>query len=178
MKEKQRERFVVRVYGLAVHDNCLLVSDEFWFGTPMTKLPGGGLEFGEGLIDCLKRECLEEFGQEVRVQSHFYTTDYFQPARFLPNRQLISVYYLMQVPDPGAILTSPAPDATATAKGPDAMHEDGLGSQHPQEGILGFRWIGLDALRPDDMTLPVDRKVVEMLLERKKVGACALNQLS
>ena len=40
--------FNVRVYGLLVKDGHLLVSDEYCNGTYMTKLPGGGLEFGEG----------------------------------------------------------------------------------------------------------------------------------
>ena len=33
----------------------------------VTKFPGGGMEFGEGTIDCIKRECMEEFGEEVEV---------------------------------------------------------------------------------------------------------------
>jgi len=44
----------------------------------MTKFPGGGLQFGEGTIDCIKREFREELGCEIGVLKHFYTTDYFQ----------------------------------------------------------------------------------------------------
>jgi hypothetical protein len=47
--------FNVRVYGLLFDEkNRLLVSDEFIRGNYFTKLPGGGLEFGEGTRDCLK----------------------------------------------------------------------------------------------------------------------------
>ena len=55
--------FNVRVYGVLLDKaNRLLVSDEFIRGNYFTKLPGGGLEFGEGTRDCLKRELKEELG--------------------------------------------------------------------------------------------------------------------
>ena len=47
----------IRVYGILINGNKqLLVSDEFIRGGYYTKFPGGGLEFGEGTRDCLKRE--------------------------------------------------------------------------------------------------------------------------
>ena len=49
--------FNVRVYGVLLDDEKrLLVSDEFIRGQYITKLPGGGLEIGEGTRDCLQRE--------------------------------------------------------------------------------------------------------------------------
>jgi 8-oxo-dGTP diphosphatase len=67
----------VRVYGILIHENKLLVSDEYIKGMKITKLPGGGLEFGEGTHDCLKREFKEELDLDVEIESHFYTTDFF-----------------------------------------------------------------------------------------------------
>ena len=139
-------QFVIRVYGIAVHKGRLLVVDEYWFNTLMTKFPGGGLEFGEGLIDCLKRECMEEFGQEVEVLEHFYTTDFFQETRFLPGKQLISIYYLIAIKDHEAIKVSSEKFDFAR-----------------QEGAMAFRWIDLDTLTPDDLTLPIDKKVAGMI---------------
>ena len=141
------DKFVIRVYGIAVHERRLLVCDEYWFDTMMTKLPGGGLEFGEGTIDGLKRECMEEFGQEVKVLSHFYTTDFFQPTMFLKNKQLISIYYLMEIPEPGAIAVS---DQT---------------NHFPEkrDGTMAFRWMSLDMISADDLTFPVDRHVLHLL---------------
>jgi len=139
-------QFVLRVYGIAVHKGQLLVVDEYWFETLMTKLPGGGLEFGEGLVDCLKRECMEEFGQEVEVLEHFYTTDYCQETRFLPGMQLISIYYLMAIKDPEAIKVS-------TKKF----------DFEKKEGAMAFRWIDLENLSPDEFTFPIDKKVADML---------------
>ena len=69
--------FNVRVYGILVHENHVLVSDEHIKGMNITKLPGGGLEYGEGTIDCVVREFKEELNLEIEVESHFYTTDFF-----------------------------------------------------------------------------------------------------
>ena len=70
--------FNIRVYGLLINDkNQILISDERRNDFSFTKFPGGGLEFGEGTIDCLKREFIEEMNLEIEVLSHFYTTDFF-----------------------------------------------------------------------------------------------------
>lgn len=53
-------QFNIRVYGFLIEDKKVLVTDEFRLGIFMTKFPGGGLQFGEGTIDCLKREFMEE----------------------------------------------------------------------------------------------------------------------
>jgi len=86
--------FNVRVYGILLGENKkVLVSDEFIRGSYYTKFPGGGLEFGEGTRDCLKREFLEEMNLQIQVDNHIYTTDYFQMSAFNPQHQIISIYY-------------------------------------------------------------------------------------
>ena len=88
-------QFVIRVYGIIINNqNEVLISDEFQLDTKMTKFPGGGLEFGEGPEDCIKREIKEECnGQELENIKHFYTTGFYQKALFYENHQLISIYY-------------------------------------------------------------------------------------
>ena len=58
--------FTIRVYGLLLEQGHVLVSDELIKGRPITKFPGGGLEYGEGLKDCLVREVREEVALEVK----------------------------------------------------------------------------------------------------------------
>ena len=92
--------FNVRVYGILLNeDQELLVSDEFIRGNYITKLPGGGLEIGEGTRDGLAREFMEEAGIEVHVGDHFYTTDFFQISAFNHKDQIISIYYLVHTAD-------------------------------------------------------------------------------
>jgi len=90
--QRTQKRFNVRVYGILVVEGKLLVSDEFIKGKEITKLPGGGLEFGEGLADCVVREFKEELNLAINVKNHFYTTDFFVKSAF-NDSQIISIYY-------------------------------------------------------------------------------------
>src|SRR5687767_15988105 len=95
------EQFNVRVYGILINEEKqVLVADEFIRDKYYTKFPGGGLEFGEGTRDCLKREFLEELNLKVEVTDHLYTTDFFQESAFRPGDQIISIYYLVKPLEP------------------------------------------------------------------------------
>lgn len=141
--------FNIRVYGLFINDrNEILLADEERFGTRMTKFPGGGLLYGEGTIDCLKREVREEIGQEIEVIAHFYTTDYFQPAYFHENQQLISIYYRARFRETESFrIATKAFDFT--------------GFETNEK--ISFRYIPLRDLRPAHLTLPVDKHVTDLL---------------
>lgn len=77
-------RFNIRVYAIIIQQNQLLLSDEFVMGTLMTKLPGGGLEYGEGTLDCLHREMKKKpastsaspatFTPPTSFKKHYFTT--------------------------------------------------------------------------------------------------------
>jgi len=89
-------KFNVRVYGLLVNEvDEILITDEEINGFRFSKFPGGGLEFGEGLKDALKREFIEECNLEIEIVRHFYTTDFFVKSLF-SEEQLISVYYFVK----------------------------------------------------------------------------------
>src|SRR6201991_2084726 len=93
--------FNVRVYGILLGENKkVLVSDEFIRGDYYTKFPGGGLEFGEGTRDCLKREFKEEMDLEVKITDHIYTTDFFQMSAFSAGQQIIAIYYFAEALEP------------------------------------------------------------------------------
>lgn len=140
--------FVIRVYGLLVNDRHeVLLSDEYQLNTYMTKFPGGGLKYGEGPVDGLKREAMEELGQEIEVLGHFYTTDYFQQALFYEDKQLISIYYRVALKGTPRFRISEIPfDFKAKINGSQS-----------------FRWEGIQKLQPGDVTFPIDKKVVELL---------------
>ena len=141
--------FVIRVYGLVINNkNEVLISDEFELNTKMTKFPGGGLEYGEGLIEGLQREFREECNmQEITNIRHFYTTDFFQSALFYDNAQLISVYYLVDLEQPIRFKIS--------VKAFDFE----IGSSKTQS----FRWAKINTLKEDDITFPIDKFVLRKL---------------
>lgn len=137
--------FNIRVYGLLVNNNReVLVTEEFRFGNKMTKFPGGGLNFGEGTLDCIKREFREELDCEIEVLGHFYTTDYFQPSAFHTDHQLISIYYLIK--------------NTATISTGGALEK--------KEGAQVFRWMKISSIKESAFTFPIDRKVAMMLKDQ------------
>jgi len=139
--------FNIRVYALLINERKeVLITDEFRFGKEMTKFPGGGLNWGEGTIDCLKRECREEMGCEIEVIEHFYTTDFFQPAAFYVDHQLISIYYL---------INNTSPLSVSISKNKNNFEK--------MEGAQSFRWISLSELNAEEFTFPIDKIVAQML---------------
>jgi ADP-ribose pyrophosphatase YjhB (NUDIX family) len=142
------DKITIRIYGLVVrYKTEILLTDEFRLGMRMTKFPGGGLEPGEGTIDCLRREFREEMEQEIKNIRHFYTTDFFQQTRLLPEpHQIISIYYLADLLHPEKI--------TTTTKKFDFDDVDGAQT---------FRWEKITDLKSEDFTFPIDKVVLEML---------------
>jgi len=148
--------FNLRVYGILINEqNQLLVSDEYIRGMKITKFPGGGLEFGEGTRDCLKREFLEEMNLNVEVGKHLYTTDYFQLSSFNSSHQIISIYYFVN-----ALEKITAPIRTK----PFDFDEEQLKIYEQQKEIETFRFIDVDKLTTEDVSLPIDKLIVQLLL--------------
>ena len=148
----------IRVYGILITDDKqLLVSDEFIRGGYYTKFPGGGLEFGEGTRDCLKREFIEELGLQVEVLEHLYTTDFFQESAFRPGDQIISIYYLVKPLEEIKVRLS-----SLTF---DFDEEQLLRYEEKQE-VETFRFIDWNSLSEESVTLPIDKVVVKMLKEK------------
>lgn len=144
--------FNIRVYALIFDpsEEHILLSDEFVKGTYVTKFPGGGLNWGEGTIDCLKREAVEEFGTEIEVLEHFYTTDFFQKALFFENQQLISIYYKAKF-----FVTPVFPVSEFMNNLPEAINDSQI-----------FRWLPVSKLKTEIFTFPIDKKVAAMLIHK------------
>ena len=146
------KKFNIRIYGIHVNQQKeLLVTDEYRLNMYITKFPGGGLELGEGAIDCLKRECLEEFGQKIFNIKHFYTTDYFQPTTLFGEyvHQLISIYYTFDIRLPYSFATT-----------------DKIFDFDKIENSQTFRWAPVKDLKEDMFTLPIDKKVAAMIMKK------------
>ncbi len=138
-------KFTVRVYGICIQNGKVLMVNENLNGIAFTKFPGGGLEFGEGLLEALAREIKEELGIECKINTHFYTSDFFQKSAFNPTEQLISVYYLItlfEIPPmekfPLRVLQSP-------------------------NHSLEFFWEDINSLSETMVTFPIDKTVVGKL---------------
>ncbi len=142
--------FNIRVYGIFIENNKVLLSDEYEFGMHFTKFPGGGLEQGEGTIDCLKREFLEEHNAEIEVLEHFYTTDFYVKSIF-GDQQLISIYYLVDLLKPMHLNIR------------DYKHDF---KEMQEKQVLRYKNIH-DELE-QDLTFPIDKHVASLLCTKFK----------
>lgn len=141
-------RFNIRVYGLLADNGKILVTDEFRLKTFMTKFPGGALEFGEGTLECLHREFMEELGTRIEVLSHFYTTDFFQVTELLPtDMQLLNIYYTVKAHRPYSFRTT----------------DRKFDFPEASEGAQAFRWLDIGTLTEEDLTLPIDKRIVPLI---------------
>lgn len=130
------KRFNVRIYALIFNsEGQLLLCDEVHREKHMIKFPGGGLEWGESTIDCLKRELMEELNLELREHELFYATDFFQVSYFNPNDQVLSIYYRCSV----------------------------VGNPVPKEKNVNFFWANLQNINTEDITFPIDQHVLNLL---------------
>lgn len=137
--------FNIRVYGLLINDkNEILLSDEQNEGLRFTKFPGGGLELGEGLIDALKREFIEECDVEIEVIRHVYTTDFYEKSIF-NDSQVISIYYIVKSLKPLFLNFKSIP------------FDFDLGENQV------FRWLNISKLSSDELTFKTDKTALNFL---------------
>jgi len=151
--QKKIDKIIVRVYAIIINNGRILLSDEFWYDTPMTKFPGGGLEPGEGIQDCLRREIREELDTEVLSCEHFYTCDQMIASEFIPFTQVIPVYYLVKLEDYNSFRVS------------DYRYD----FTRFENGAISLRWTELELLNVDELTFSGDRLALIKLKERIKI---------
>jgi ADP-ribose pyrophosphatase YjhB (NUDIX family) len=145
-------KIIIRVYGIYNNPELgILVSDEIVKGRRITKFPGGGLEYGEGPMDCLRREMIEETGSEFEILSHFYTTSFFVNSVFHADRQVVSIYYTMH------------PLKQIEFR----IAKKVFDFEMEEEGAQSFRYILPETISEDSFSLVVDREVGKMLSEKK-----------
>ena len=147
--------FTIRVYGILINDKKqFLVSDEIIMGNLFTKFCGGGLEFGEGTLACVKREFKEEMNLEIEVGEHFYTTDFFQQSKFRNKEQVVSIYYFVKALEPIS------EHIFQENKNVDKINKTELKQM--------FRWIAKENFSADIFQLPIDKVVAKKLIKYLK----------
>lgn len=136
METQNFKGFNIRVYALCIVNNEILTLKEPFAGNMVVKLPGGGLEFGEGTADCLKREFKEELNLEITVDDSFYIQEDFVQSLAKDSKQLLTLYFFATIID---------------------LHNLEIIDKNIQE----VNWIPLTANNP--FTLPVDKIVFNKL---------------
>lgn len=137
-------QFTIRVYGLLVHKGKVLLSQENIKGKQYLKLPGGGLEFGEGIVDALHREFMEELGITLSKQEHFWTSEPFVPSAFDAKIQVISIYYTVET---------------------GMLKDIKIGNPAEAKSLAAFNsqvvyWQDLKKIDPDTMDFPLDKMAI------------------
>lgn len=108
------------------------------------ELPGGHVDFGEDMVDGLKREIMEEFGMQINVGEPFGCFTYINEVK--RSHSIEVVYFAEMVDDREQILLYPA--------------------DHSE-----YRWVSLETIteiytenkREDDQELQVVRRGLEIL---------------
>lgn len=75
-------------------------------------LPGGAQDVGEILEDALQRECLEEIGVGVQIESLLFVADFFKCRDTEPvsHKHLVEFIFRCRVPDDYTPGNGPKPD--------------------------------------------------------------------
>ena len=147
--------FNIRVYGILINDaGQVLLADEYIRGMYITKFPGGGLEYGEGTRDCLRREFIEEMNLKVEVTDHIYTTDFFQQSAFNPGHQIISIYYYVKALEP---ITAPLRTKIFD------FDEQQLKNYAQTGETETFRFVNWEDFSEESVSLPIEKIVAKLL---------------
>jgi ADP-ribose pyrophosphatase YjhB (NUDIX family) len=86
-----RELPRTRVAVVLVEDDQVLLVRHSKRGESYWLLPGGGLDYGEGIAECARREIREETGLEIEVERFLYLSEAIAPDR---SRHILNITVL------------------------------------------------------------------------------------
>lgn len=142
------DKFNIRVYGLLVNEDKILLSSESIDDFHMIKFPGGGLEFGEGITDCIKREFKEELDLSIMIYDQIYITDHFIQSAFRKNEQVIAIYYWVET--------------IHDIKEFQTTQQTRMGSKNE----LKFKWETLSSNLLNKLSFPSDKLALQRLMAK------------
>ena len=135
--------YTIRVYAFLVNQyNEVLLLDEKYEAHRFTKLPGGGLEPNEGILDCINRELEEELGLRDLKLKQFHTSEKFVESKIRSNAQVIAVYYWCKNINKSKV---------------KIVEENG--------NILALKWMPLSELQTSDFTFDTDMEALGRFLK-------------
>ncbi|MCU0419139.1 MAG: NUDIX hydrolase [Cyclobacteriaceae bacterium] len=102
-------RLRVRVCGVCIRDQRLLLINHRMAHGPLWAPPGGGLEFGESAPACLAREFREETGLTVEVRDFLFACELLHPPL-----HAVELFFGVEVVG-GILMTGHDPEAGSPA---------------------------------------------------------------
>ncbi|NIK12547.1 NUDIX hydrolase [Alkalibacillus almallahensis] len=150
------------VYGICIRDGKLLVINKN--GGPYINrydLPGGSLEEGEGLSEAMRREFLEETGQEIEIEENIGVIDFKLPWSWKDFTDVhhIAVYYSVNVI--GGSLNIPEQFEGQDSLGASWVSENDVSLDNASPLVLkAFDWLNSKTLGIDTITYE-DWKVLQ-----------------
>lgn len=138
-------KFNARCYAvIRSSQDRVLVMMERWKGVDLNKFPGGGLELGEGLLECIYREIDEEFERNEHLNyKHLHTPTGCFSSRFKPQEQLLLNYFTNR--------------ENAEETNWELIPND--------PNLLGIKWLELKAENAEWLTLESDKEAFLALLD-------------
>ena len=94
MSEPDRA-FSCRIYGVLRENGKVLLTRSRFGAKEFVNFPGGGVEIGEGPMDALKREFMEETGLTIRPARTLYSSEGVHLSTQRPI-QIVSAYWLVE----------------------------------------------------------------------------------
>jgi len=129
--------FNLRVYGLWLKNENILVNKESIRGQIIQKFPGGGVNKGEGLHDTLRREWKEELDLGIEIGELFFVNTFLQASAW-DESQVFSFYFWI-----------------------NGNSEKIENKNHAEESY----WLPVSKLNPDEFQLPIDKIVARKLVD-------------
>lgn len=143
-------RFNVRVYGLLVAEQQVLLSHELLRGVAFTKFPGGGLQLGEAPPEALMREFQEELGIAITVRQLFHVPDFVVTNYFRPEEQVLVLHYLV------------AAERSSDLQSLDLTKKT-LQSLAAEPNQMAHEWAPIRQLNNEQLTFPADQAAAHKL---------------